>query len=78
MKFTATQFPLAVDHKLKGKLYNADPFQEKTLPKGAATSAPFDSHIVLKGESWELPPDAKLIGVRELRGAATPQGGTPD
>jgi hypothetical protein len=77
VKFTADAFPLAIDYKLNGKLYNADVFQVKALPKGAATTDPFDTQPIEPGCSWELPAGAKFIKERELRGAATPQGGTP-
>ncbi|NDZ13846.1 hypothetical protein C7T35_33760 [Variovorax sp. WS11] len=78
MNFTAGAFPLAIDHRLEGKLYNANPIPVKALPKGAATTDPFDTQIVDPGDTWELPAGAEFIRQRELRGAATPQGTTPD
>lgn len=68
MKFTAAEFPLAIDHRLKGKLYNASIFQVNALPRGAATTDPFDTHNVEPGETWELPAGAEFIRQRELRG----------
>ncbi len=76
MKFTAQQFPLDIDHRLKGKVYMANPSQMHVLPKGTASPHPFDTYNLMPGESWELPADAEFIQQRELRGAATPQGGT--
>lgn len=78
MKFTAAEFPLAIDYKLKGKVYNANPFQVAALLKGAATTAPFDTEIILPDKTWELPAGAEFIQQRELSGVVTPQGGTPD
>lgn len=78
MNFTAGAFPLAIDHKLEGKLYNANHFQVQALGKHAATTDPFDTHTVEPGDTWELPAGAEFIRQRELRGAAMPQGTTPD
>jgi len=77
MKFTAGEFPLNIDYKLRGKLYNANPFQVKALPKGAATVDPYDTYTIMPGDAWDLPAGADFIQKRELRGAATPQGETP-
>jgi dUTPase len=76
MTFTALIHWLAIDHKLKGKYYNASPENAKANPE-MATTAPFDTHLVKPGSTWELPDGATFIQKRELSGVVTPQGGTP-
>jgi len=71
MQITATQHPLRVDYKIKGKFYNDNSFHAGQLGPDKATSAPFDSEVVQPNTSWQLPVDATVLGVHQL-GIAVP------
>lgn len=72
MIFTASACPLAIDHKLMGKIYGVHPLALKAAQAGnpgvAMTSELFDTHVVAPGASWELPKGADFIRQRELSG----------
>ena len=72
MTFTATALPLAIDHKLKGKIYNVHPLSLAAARAGnpgvAMSSDPFDTHLIAPGASWVLPDGAEFIRQREMSG----------
>lgn len=65
MEFTATDHDLRVDYKLAGKIYNANPKDIEAArdakPHHLVTADPFDSEVILKGRTWELPAGAEVI-----------------
>ena len=73
MIFHATTHPLAIDYKLKGKIYNVHPIDLKAAqagdPSTPMTDAPFDTQTVLPGETWTLPEGATFIREQHLQNA---------
>ena len=65
MIITATDHWLAIDYKLPGseRIYNANPFvvEARKGLKPDATTAPFDTHLLEPGKTWNLPPGAQLM-----------------
>lgn len=76
MKITADKFPVRVDYKVPGKLYNAGNDIDAPFTNAEASSYPFDSQEVAVGETFDSS-GHDVVRVVELNGAEQADDGAP-